>query len=53
LLENLVDGAPTLPIDVLLENRLTDSTLEELIEQAQEPAADADADEVEAEAEAP
>ncbi|WP_254525351.1 UvrD-helicase domain-containing protein [Natrinema caseinilyticum] len=53
LLENLVDGAPTLPIDVLLKNRLTDSTIEELIEQAQEPDADPDADEVEAEAEAP
>ncbi|WP_226480780.1 UvrD-helicase domain-containing protein [Natrinema amylolyticum] len=53
LLENLVDGAPTLPIDVLLKNRLTDSTLEELIEQAQEPVPDADADEVEPEAEAP
>ncbi|PCR92480.1 UvrD-helicase domain-containing protein [Natrinema ejinorense] len=52
LLENLVDGAPTLPIDVLLQNRLTDSTLEELIEQAQEPI-EADADELEAEAEAP
>ncbi|AFO57980.1 MULTISPECIES: UvrD-helicase domain-containing protein [unclassified Natrinema] len=53
LLENLVDGAPTLPIDVLLRNQLTDSTLEELIEQAQEPIPDADADEVEPEAEAP
>ncbi|MBZ6495559.1 UvrD-helicase domain-containing protein [Natrinema longum] len=52
LLENLVDGAPTLPIDVLLQNRLTDSTLEELIEQAQEPI-ETDADELEAEAEAP
>lgn len=53
LLENLVDGAPTLPIDVLLKNRLTDATIDELIEQAQEPDANPDADEVEAEAEAP
>ncbi|QLK27669.1 ATP-dependent helicase [Natrinema zhouii] len=55
LLENLVDGAPTLPIDVLLRNQLTDLTLEELIEQAQEPAEEpaADEPEVEAEAEAP
>jgi len=53
LLENLVDGAPTLPIDVLLKNRLTDSTLEELIELAQEPMDEPDADELEAEAEAP
>ncbi|MCU4753263.1 ATP-dependent helicase [Halobacteria archaeon AArc-curdl1] len=37
LLENLVDGAPTLPIDVLLNNRRTDADLEELIEQAQQP----------------
>ncbi|WP_226039499.1 ATP-dependent helicase [Natrinema sp. DC36] len=53
LLENLVDGAPTLPIDVLLTNQLTDSTLEELIELAQEPMDEPDADELEAEAEAP
>ncbi|MFC6769761.1 UvrD-helicase domain-containing protein [Natrinema soli] len=53
LLENLVDGAPTLPIDVLLKNQLTDSTLEELIELAQEPMDEPDADELEAEAEAP
>ncbi|PGF16340.1 ATP-dependent DNA helicase Rep [Natrinema sp. CBA1119] len=53
LLENLVDGAPTLPIDVLLKNRLTDSTLEELIELAQEPMDEPDAEELEAEAEAP
>ncbi|RRJ30321.1 UvrD-helicase domain-containing protein [Halocatena pleomorpha] len=37
LLENLVDGAPTLPIDVLLNNRPSDHTLEELIADAQEP----------------
>ena len=54
LLENLVDGAPTLPIDVLLNNRLTDISLEELIEQAQQPQDVAgDADEVEPEVEAP
>ena len=47
LLENLVDGAPTLPIDVLLNNRLTDATLEELVDEAQQPT------EVEAEVEAP
>ena len=38
LLENLVDGAPTLPVDVLLNNRMTDADLEELIEMAQTPA---------------
>ncbi|MFC4439420.1 MULTISPECIES: UvrD-helicase domain-containing protein [Natrialbaceae] len=48
VLENLVDGAPTLPIDVLLNNRLTDMTLEELLEQAQAP--EPEADEIEAEA---
>ena len=49
LLENLVDGAPTLPIDVLLNNRQTDTDLSELIEEAQEPfTAD-----IEAEAEPP
>ncbi|NKE35476.1 ATP-dependent helicase [Natronococcus sp. JC468] len=48
ILENLVDGAPTLPIDVLLTNQLTDLTLEELLEQAQAP--DGEADELEAEA---
>ncbi|WP_339102310.1 ATP-dependent helicase [Haloterrigena salinisoli] len=52
LLENLVDGAPTLPIDVLLNNRLTEMPLEELVEQAQQPQ-DADADDNEVEAEAP
>ncbi len=39
LLENLVDGAPTLPIDVLLTNESTDDSLKQLIEQAQEPLA--------------
>ncbi|RQG96398.1 UvrD-helicase domain-containing protein [Natrarchaeobius chitinivorans] len=47
LLENLVDGAPTLPIDVLLHNRLTDTSLEDLVEQAQQPEA-VDGDEIEA-----
>jgi DNA helicase-2/ATP-dependent DNA helicase PcrA len=47
LLENLVDGAPTLPIDVLLHNEPRNESLQELIESAQEPAEDA------AEAEAP
>jgi DNA helicase-2/ATP-dependent DNA helicase PcrA len=36
LLENLVDGAPTLPIDVLLHNKPTNMTLEELMADAQE-----------------
>ncbi|WP_049921915.1 UvrD-helicase domain-containing protein [Halopiger djelfimassiliensis] len=50
LLENLVDGAPTLPIDVLLNNQLTDASLEELVEEAQQPAeSDATGTEVEAE----
>ncbi|WP_394739049.1 UvrD-helicase domain-containing protein [Natronococcus roseus] len=48
ILENLVDGAPTLPIDVLLTNQLTDLSLEELLEQAQAP--DGEAEELEAEA---
>jgi len=37
LLENLVDGAPSLPIDVLLNNEPTNQSLQELIEAAQEP----------------
>ncbi|MFA9417201.1 UvrD-helicase domain-containing protein [Natrinema sp. HArc-T2] len=53
LLENLVDGAPTLPVDVLLKNELTELTLEELVEEAQQPVDDGDADGLEAEAEAP
>ncbi len=36
LLENLVGGAPTLPIDVLLHNEPTPTPLRELIEAAQE-----------------
>jgi DNA helicase-2/ATP-dependent DNA helicase PcrA len=41
ILEDLVDGAPTLPIDVLLNNQPTDIGLDELIEEAQEPIAKA------------
>jgi len=37
LMENLVDGAPTLPIDVLLNNEPTGADIEELIDQAKEP----------------
>ncbi len=36
LLEGLVDGAPTLPIDVLLYNELVDESLETLLADAQE-----------------
>jgi len=32
ILENLVDGAPTLPIDVLLNNEPTEQSLEELLD---------------------
>ena len=39
LLEQLVDGAPTLPIDVLLHNEPTDSTLQELLNEAETPVA--------------
>ncbi|OIB58409.1 UvrD-helicase domain-containing protein [Natrialba sp. SSL1] len=49
MLENLVDGAPTLPIDVLLHNELTETPLEDLIEEAQQPAESGE----ELEAEAP
>ncbi|QLD89906.1 ATP-dependent helicase [Natronomonas salina] len=44
LLENLVDGAPTLPIDVLLHNEPVDLSLEELMRDAQEAGAEATAD---------
>ncbi|WP_302082402.1 UvrD-helicase domain-containing protein [Salinibaculum rarum] len=37
LLENLVDGAPTLPVDVLLNNEPTGSDLDELLAEAEEP----------------
>jgi DNA helicase-2/ATP-dependent DNA helicase PcrA len=37
ILENLVDGAPTLPVSVLLHNELRDDSLEDLLQAAQEP----------------
>ncbi|MFC6731567.1 MULTISPECIES: UvrD-helicase domain-containing protein [unclassified Haladaptatus] len=37
MMENLVDGAPTLPIDVLLHNRPVDKPLDELLAEAVEP----------------
>jgi DNA helicase-2/ATP-dependent DNA helicase PcrA len=37
LLEDLIDGAPTLPIDVLIDNEPTDLSLAELMERAQQP----------------
>jgi len=39
LMENLVDGAPTLPIDVLLENAPSDRSIDELLDEAGEPIA--------------
>jgi DNA helicase-2/ATP-dependent DNA helicase PcrA len=39
LLERLVDGAPTLPIDVLLHDEPEDAPLEELLEDAEAPVA--------------
>ncbi|SEO52261.1 DNA helicase-2 / ATP-dependent DNA helicase PcrA [Halogranum amylolyticum] len=39
LLENLVDGAPTLPVSVLLHNEVRDEPLEEMLAEAQEPIA--------------
>ncbi|MFC7249244.1 UvrD-helicase domain-containing protein [Halomicroarcula sp. GCM10025324] len=39
LMENLVDGAPTLPIGVLLENHLTDRDIEDLLDEAGEAVA--------------
>ena len=39
ILENLVDGAPTLPVSVLLHNELREDTLEDLLDAAQEPLA--------------
>ncbi|WP_267641967.1 UvrD-helicase domain-containing protein [Haloarchaeobius amylolyticus] len=38
LLENLVDGAPTLSVDVLLNNEITGTDLDDLIEMAKKPA---------------
>jgi DNA helicase-2/ATP-dependent DNA helicase PcrA len=37
LLENLVDGAPTLPVDVLLRDEPADASLDELLEEAEAP----------------
>ena len=41
LLENLVSGAPTLPVSVLLHNEIRDESVEELLEAAQEAEAPA------------
>jgi DNA helicase-2/ATP-dependent DNA helicase PcrA len=38
LMENLVDGAPTLPVDVLLHNEPTDADLDDLLTEAEQPA---------------
>jgi DNA helicase-2/ATP-dependent DNA helicase PcrA len=37
LLENLVSGAPTLPVDVLLNGEPTDQSIEDILEAAREP----------------
>jgi DNA helicase-2/ATP-dependent DNA helicase PcrA len=37
LLEDLVDGAPNLPVEVLLHNEPTDADLDELLAEAEEP----------------
>ncbi|MEF8786325.1 MAG: ATP-dependent helicase [Haloarculaceae archaeon] len=37
LLENLVDGAPTLPVDVLLNNEPTGTDIDQLLAEAEEP----------------
>ena len=37
LLENLVDGAPTLPVDVLLNNEPTETDIEKLLAEAEKP----------------
>jgi DNA helicase-2/ATP-dependent DNA helicase PcrA len=42
ILENLVDGAPTLPVDVLLNDEPTGADVEELIDRAKEPMEAAD-----------
>ncbi|AFK18118.1 ATP-dependent helicase [Haloferax mediterranei ATCC 33500] len=39
LLENLVSGAPTLPISVLLHNEIREGDAQELVDEAQEPPA--------------
>jgi DNA helicase-2/ATP-dependent DNA helicase PcrA len=38
LMENLVDGAPTLPIDVLTHNAMTETPFEETLSEIREPA---------------
>jgi DNA helicase-2/ATP-dependent DNA helicase PcrA len=40
LLEDLVGGAPTLPVDVLLDNRPSGATVEDVLAEAEAPAAD-------------
>jgi DNA helicase-2/ATP-dependent DNA helicase PcrA len=40
VLENLVGGAPTLPIDVLLDNEPSGVTVEDVLKEAEAPAAD-------------
>ncbi len=50
LLENLVGGAPTLPIDVLLHNTPLEVSTDELVESAQEPPEESPEPEPEAEA---
>jgi DNA helicase-2/ATP-dependent DNA helicase PcrA len=37
IMENLVDGAPTLPIDVLLNNEPTGESIEDVLAAAEEP----------------
>ncbi|MFD1587922.1 UvrD-helicase domain-containing protein [Halorientalis brevis] len=39
LLEGLVDGAPTLPVDVLLENEPSEKSIDQLLAEAKEPLA--------------
>ncbi len=38
ILENLIDGAPTLPLSVILYNELRDEPIDEMLATAQEPA---------------
>jgi DNA helicase-2/ATP-dependent DNA helicase PcrA len=40
ILENLISGAPTLPIDVLLDNQPSGVTVEDVLKEAEAPAAD-------------
>ena len=44
VLENLVGGAPTLPVDVLLHNEPVDRPLEDVLEMAQQTGAELTAD---------